>query len=188
MKKHILAILGYSSSGKDTVARILQDKYNYHFVVSTTTRPKRSNEVHGQDYFYLSEEKFNKLINENKLVEYRYYDTIQNGKQTRWHYGITADQIDHDENSVVVVDTIGLRDLKHLYGSDVISTFIDVDYDIRRDRAMARDRYFEEAEFERRNSDDLIKFDGFVPDIYVRNDNLDECVKTIMRNVKIKTL
>lgn len=42
----------------------------FHFVVTATTRPKRDNEVHGRDYFFLSKEDFARMIEQNELIEY----------------------------------------------------------------------------------------------------------------------
>ena len=53
----------------------LQKKYNkkYHnfkISVSHTTRSPRSNEIDGIDYHFVSKEKFQELISENKFYEY----------------------------------------------------------------------------------------------------------------------
>ena len=40
-KKTIIAVIGKTSSGKDTVAKVLNEKYGIPSVVSMTTRPKR---------------------------------------------------------------------------------------------------------------------------------------------------
>jgi guanylate kinase len=42
----------------------------FHFVVTATTRPKRENEVHAKDYFFVSKEEFARMIEQNELIEY----------------------------------------------------------------------------------------------------------------------
>ena len=42
----------------------------FHFVVTATTRPRRENETHGVDYFFVSKEEFARMIEENELIEY----------------------------------------------------------------------------------------------------------------------
>ena len=42
----------------------------FHFVVTATTRPKRANEVHGRDYWFVSKEEFARMINEDELIEH----------------------------------------------------------------------------------------------------------------------
>ncbi len=42
----------------------------FHFVVTATTRPRRANEVHGRDYFFVSKEEFAHMIETDGLIEY----------------------------------------------------------------------------------------------------------------------
>ena len=42
----------------------------FHFVVTATTRPKRANEIHGRDYFFVSKEEFARMIDEDELIEH----------------------------------------------------------------------------------------------------------------------
>lgn len=55
----------------------------FHFVVTATTRPRRENEVHGQDYFFVSKEEFARMIENDELFEYAivYGDYKGNSKQ-----------------------------------------------------------------------------------------------------------
>ena len=187
---YIIAITGKSSSGKDSIGRVLSNQYGYKYVVSTTTRPSRSNETNHIDYHFITESEFQKLIDNNELIEYRYYDTIEQGEKTRWHYGIERKEINLDEHSYVcVVDLVGLEDLKREFGYKVISLYIDVPEEVRRIRAIVRDRYFEEGEFTRRCKDDDIKFANVqnVIDTIVRNDNFNECLASVLHFIKKTT-
>lgn len=180
---YIIAVTGKSSAGKDSIARVLANQHGYKYVVSTTTRPKRSNETDHIDYHFISDEEFQKLVDNDSLIEYRYYDTIEDGKKARWHYGIEREEIDLNKHQYCcVVDLVGLEDLKREFGYRVISLYIDVPEEIRRIRAIARDRFFEEEEFVRRCKDDDIKFANVenVVDFIVRNDNFDECLAGVL--------
>ena len=42
----------------------------FHFVVTTTTRTPRSDEVDGRDYFFISQDEFARMIDEGELLEY----------------------------------------------------------------------------------------------------------------------
>jgi len=67
----LIVISGPSGVGKDTVLQHMKDRQlPFHFVVTATTRPIRSGEVHGQDYFFLTENEFAQMIDENELLEY----------------------------------------------------------------------------------------------------------------------
>ncbi|GAB4485717.1 MAG: guanylate kinase [Anaerolineales bacterium] len=67
----LIVISGPSGVGKDTVLQRMKEReLPFHFVVTATTRPKRPNEVHGKDYFFLSKEEFARMIEQDELIEY----------------------------------------------------------------------------------------------------------------------
>jgi len=67
----LIVISGPSGAGKDTVMQRMQERgLPFHFVVTATTRPKRSNETQGKDYFFVSKEEFARMINEDELIEH----------------------------------------------------------------------------------------------------------------------
>ncbi|HID53586.1 MAG TPA: guanylate kinase, partial [Anaerolineae bacterium] len=68
----LLVISGPSGVGKDTIARSLidTDPDRFYFVVTATTRPPRPGEVHGRDYFFLSNDEFAEMIENDDLLEY----------------------------------------------------------------------------------------------------------------------
>lgn len=68
----LLVISGPSGVGKDTIARKLIDKRpdTFYFVVTATTRPPRAGEVHGKDYFFVSNDEFAQMIESDELLEY----------------------------------------------------------------------------------------------------------------------
>ena len=84
MGENILVILSSPSGvGKNYAYKKIQQKYQtFKISVSHTTRLPRSNEVDGVDYFFVSKEKFKRLINENQFYEYakifeNYYGTLK---------------------------------------------------------------------------------------------------------------
>ena len=75
-KKGILIVVsGFSGAGKGTLMKELMRKYpeNYALSISATTRGPRDGEVDGREYFFLSREKFEKMIANNELIEYAKY-------------------------------------------------------------------------------------------------------------------
>lgn len=67
----LIVISGPSGAGKDTVVQRMKERgLPFHFVVTATTRPKRANETHGKDYWFVSEEEFARMIEHNELIEY----------------------------------------------------------------------------------------------------------------------
>ena len=67
----LIVISGPSGAGKDTVMQRMKERgLPFHFVVTATTRPQRANEVHGKDYWFVSEEEFARMIDEDELIEH----------------------------------------------------------------------------------------------------------------------
>jgi len=57
--------------GKDSIIReVLKRDSNTKISVSATTRDKRPGEVEGRDYFFVSEENFRDMIDNDELIEY----------------------------------------------------------------------------------------------------------------------
>lgn len=70
-KPLLVVISGPSGVGKDATLQIMkQSNYPFYFVVTATTRPKRPNEVDGEDYHFVSVGEFAEMIEQNELLEY----------------------------------------------------------------------------------------------------------------------
>ncbi|MCY3045941.1 guanylate kinase [Aerococcus urinae] len=94
--KGLLVVLsGPSGVGKGTVRKALfetdQEKNQFFYSVSATTRQAREGEVDGKDYFFVSREEFEKMIEDEKLLEYAEY--VGN------FYGTPLDYIDKMTNA-----------------------------------------------------------------------------------------
>ncbi len=97
--KNIMVILSSPSGvGKTTLTKKIQQKYNsFKISVSHTTRPPRSNEVEGVDYYFVSKKEFEKLIDKKEFYEYakifeNYYGTLKkNVDETIKKYDIIFD-------------------------------------------------------------------------------------------------
>ena len=67
----LIVISGPSGVGKDSVLHGLKGRsLPIHFVVTATTRPRREDEVHGVDYFFVSKDEFARMIEQEELIEY----------------------------------------------------------------------------------------------------------------------
>jgi guanylate kinase len=67
----LIVISGPSGVGKDTVLQAMKERgLPFHFVVTATTRPRRANDEHGRDYWFVSKDEFARMIEEDELIEY----------------------------------------------------------------------------------------------------------------------
>ncbi len=67
----LIVISGPSGVGKDSVLHGLKERnLPMHFVVTATTRPRRAEETHGVDYFFVSKDEFAHMIEHEELIEY----------------------------------------------------------------------------------------------------------------------
>jgi guanylate kinase len=67
----MLVLSSPSGAGKSTLSRVLLERDpQISMSVSVTTRPKRRNEVEGKDYFFVSGERFDRLVREGAFLEH----------------------------------------------------------------------------------------------------------------------
>jgi len=178
----IIVLAGKSASGKDTIAKILKEQ-GFHFVISHSTRPMRDGESEGDPYYFVDEETIQRMNTAGELLELRSYKTVKG----IWYYGIHKNSIKEDVPNLVVVDLQGVKDLKRIFGDENVYTiYIDVDDDIREQRA--RKRSFDKKEWDRRLADDNKRFTKELieelADKVVINDILEDTINDIKQYIK----
>lgn len=66
----LLVLSGPGGVGKSTVAKRLREAGEFWVSVSATTRQPRVNEVEGQDYYFVTDEEFTRMINADEFLEW----------------------------------------------------------------------------------------------------------------------
>ena len=59
-----------SGAGKTTLVKKLSEKDNFEISISHTTREPRSSEIQNEDYFFVTETEFKRLISNEEFLEY----------------------------------------------------------------------------------------------------------------------
>ncbi len=95
--------MGKSATGKDTIYKKLLEKApQLKTITPYTTRPKRSGEQDGVEYYFADEARLNKLKEAGKVIECRTYNTVFGP----WHFFTVDDgQIDLNDSSYLVIIT-----------------------------------------------------------------------------------
>ncbi|NLI23289.1 MAG: guanylate kinase [Bacteroidales bacterium] len=111
-----------SGAGKTTIVhRLLASGLPLGFSVSATSRPRRSNEVNGVDYFFLSPEEFMKRVKNGEFIEWeevyenQYYGTLKSEIERLWQ---------EKKHALFDVDVKGGISLKKYFGSQALAIFI----------------------------------------------------------------
>ncbi len=124
MKKEgkLILFCGASGSGKTTIVHhLLNTDPRLQFSVSATTRSRRSNEVDGEDYHFISIEEFKKRIANDAFVEWEevytngYYGTLKSEIESIWAAG---------KLPVFDVDVEGGLKIKQIFGEKLLAVFV----------------------------------------------------------------
>lgn len=137
----VFCIIGKSSSGKDTIYKRLLENQALHLkrIVPYTTRPIRSGERDGVEYYFTTVEMMEQMLEENRIIERRSYNTVYGV----WYYFMAKDnQIDLAENDYLVIGTLeAYTKIRDYFGSGyVVPIYIDLDDGERLSRALEREK------------------------------------------------
>ncbi len=121
-KGKLIIVCAPSGSGKTTIVKsVLPGIPSLEFSVSACSRPPREGEVHGKDYYFLSEEEFRKKIDEGAFLEWEevypgsFYGTLKSEVQRIWNEG---------KHVIFDVDVFGGINIKKQYPDNSLALFI----------------------------------------------------------------
>ena len=174
----LVVISGPSGVGKDTVIDRMKERgLPFHFVVTATTRPPRSDETHGIDYFFLSHDDFAEIIERDELLEYAivYNDYKGIPKQQ------VREALSSGKDVVMRIDVQGAATIKDLCHDALLIFLTTQDEDEMVQRLTQRKSETPEGlklriATARQEVKRLAEFDYVVVN---RQDHLDETVDTI---------
>ena len=104
----IVVLSSPSGAGKTTLVNKISLENNFQISVSHTTRPPRTNEINGKDYFFVNKEKFEVLIKKDEFLEY--------AKVFENYYGSSKQAViknlDNGKNVIFDIDWQGSEQIK----------------------------------------------------------------------------
>ncbi len=152
MKTEKLIICGPSGSGKDFLQRELFKK-GLLYSPKITTRPKRKFEVDGQDYYFMTNDDFDKIKNDGGIFTYQ---SFKIGEEV-WYYAITSENF--DKNQLFIMTPHEINQISTESRKKCFIVYLDIDRQIRKNRVCRREDMNDSVE--RRFAADDIDFDGF---------------------------
>jgi guanylate kinase len=175
--ENIMVILSSPSGvGKTTLTKKIQQKYqSFKISVSHTTRPPRSNEVDGVDYFFVSKDEFKNLIKEEKFYEYaKIFDN---------YYGTLKESVDKailNNDIIFDIDWQGTKQLSKFTNLKLVKIYLITDNkEELKKRLIKRNQNTEQEVNNRFNAFDEDVKHWHDYDYIVINKNLEVCFKQI---------
>ncbi len=181
-KGRLIIVSGPSGVGKSTICKeIVKQLKDVYLSVSVTTRPKSETEVDGRDYWFITEEEFQKRINNGLLLEYA---------EVFGHlYGTPKDKIEEalqaDKTVILEIDVQGAKQAKVIYPEAVMIFILPPSQRDLAERMGHRARDSSEAAEERlEEAGTEIAAAWQYYDDMVINDNLQQAVKECVQIIK----
>ena len=117
----LIVFSGFSGSGKGTVMKELINRYSdyYALSISATTRNPREGEENGREYFFKTREEFEKMIENNELIEYASY--VENYYGTPKAY--VEEQLKAGKDVILEIEIQGALKVKEMF-PDTLFMFV----------------------------------------------------------------
>lgn len=114
----IFCIVGKSGSGKDTIYHeiLLKNDGSLNPVIPYTTRPRRTDEVDGVNYFFVSQEQLDDYESKDQIIERRQYQTVQGV----WNYFTRKFETEPGKDYILITTLEGARGIIDHYGSKMV--------------------------------------------------------------------
>lgn len=112
-----------SGSGKTTIVRHLlkQERFGLEFSISATSRDPRSNEVDGEDYYFISAKDFKQKIKNEEFLEWEevymnnFYGTLKTEIERIWALG---------KHVIFDIDVRGGLRIKEKFPKETLAVFV----------------------------------------------------------------
>lgn len=171
----LTVVSGFSGAGKGTVMKELVKKPDYKLSISATTRLPREGEADGREYFFLTREKFESMIEEGQFIEHAEYVGNYYGTPKKY----VEEQLEAGYNVILEIEIQGALHVKKVFPDALLLFIVPPSAEILKERLINRgtedvatvnkrmNRAVEEAQY-------MEQYDYLVV-----NDKLDDCVEAV---------
>ena len=180
-QKKLIILTGPSGVGKGTVVKeILGKEKNFWLSISATTREPREGEKDGENYYFLNQEKFKEMIEQNLFLEWaqfagNYYGTPLSSVNEKITKGFTV---------LLEIEVEGARQIKNKFPNSLSIFLLPPDQEELEKRIRNRGTEEEEAIKQRlmRANYEISESKQF--DFALINHNVDETAKRIIKFIQ----
>ncbi len=172
----IIVVSGFSGAGKGTIMKELTSKYDqYALSVSATTRKPREGEVNGREYFFMSTDEFEKLIDEDGLIEYAKYVNNYYGTPRKY----VEDKLEHGIDVILEIEIQGALQIKKKYPNAVLLFVMPPSAEVLEKRLRGRGTETDDVIKQRLNraNEEAVGIENY--DYIVINDDLEDSVECV---------
>ncbi len=106
----LVVLAGPTAVGKGTVASVVRHDHPEVWIsISVTTRPPRPGEVHGEHYWFCTEQDFDRLVERNELLEWA---TVHGRHRYGTPRGPVVEALDAGRAAMLEIDLQGARQVR----------------------------------------------------------------------------
>lgn len=177
----LTVISGFSGAGKGTIMKTLLQRYpEYALSVSATTREPRPGEQDGVDYFFVSQEQFDRMVEENGLLEHAGYIGHSYGTPRQY----VEDQMAAGKDVILEIDVQGAHQIRQACPEAILLFVTTPSAAELRHRLSGRGTESEEVIRKRlkRAVEEAKEIPSY--DYLIVNDDLDRAVETVHRSIQ----
>jgi guanylate kinase len=154
-----LILVGKAASGKDHLKKRIEER-GFKSGVSYTTRPPRPTEKEGEDYYFVTDERFDQILESGEMLEWMEFNS--------WKYGLSIEEF--EKADVMIMSKDGLDILPKEYRDRCLVVYLDIGRMKRIERLNER-KDANDSIWRRMKTDDE-QFDDFTDfDIRIKNDD-----------------
>lgn len=168
----LTVVSGFSGAGKGTVMKELLARHdNYALSVSATTRSPRAGEEDGREYFFKTEEEFERMIGEDALLEYARYVDHSYGTPRAY----VEEKLAAGQDVILEIEIQGALQIKEKFPEAVLVFLVPPTIEELKNRLAGRGSESEKVIKKRlsRAAEEAKGMDRY--DYIVLNDTVDEC-------------
>ena len=176
-KGRLVVASGFSGAGKGTIMKKLMQEHGgeYALSISATTRGPRMGESHGVEYFFLTVEEFESMIERDELIEYAKY--VSNYYGTPKAY--VEEQLNAGKNVILEIEIQGALKIKEKFPETVLLFITAPSAEVLKNRLVGRGTETQDVIDARlsRAYEESLGVENY--DYLVINDDLECCVALV---------